>query len=429
MLPAGTPLSGWLTWLETLSPKEIDLGLERVQQVLGRLQLDIPRDLLLIAGTNGKGSSVAMADALLRASGKTVGSYTSPHISRYNERIVLNGEFASDQQIVDAFEVVNAARGDIVLTYFEFGTLAAAVIFAAARLDVWILEIGLGGRLDACNALDPSASLITNITLDHCDWLGHDVESIGVEKAGVMRRGRPTVFGSESCPDSIAKSAEQCGAVLLCKGEDYQVSTDEAGQWSFTSRQRDLRSLLRPGLSGEFQIGNAAAVLMLLEAAGLARDIDADLINRVLPRIEIAGRMQKRLTHDRQWLFDVAHNPAAAKALAATLATDGFEGRTIAIVGLLNDKDVAGVIEPLLSHVDQWVAIEAKSHRAIPANELARQVANLTRRPCLVAADAEDAIEFARRAASENDRILVTGSFFTVAPITDSLGLNGRNET
>ncbi len=174
MLPSGAPLSDWLAWLETLSPTEINLGLERVLLILGRLELPRPAHVLLIAGTNGKGSSVAMADALLRASGKRTGAYTSPHIDRYNERIVVNGSAASDAEIIAAFEQVETARGDTELTYFEFGTLAAAIVFAAAKLDVWILEVGLGGRLDATNAIEPSASLITNISLDHCDWLGAD---------------------------------------------------------------------------------------------------------------------------------------------------------------------------------------------------------------------------------------------------------------
>ena len=372
-------MADWLSRLETLSPKEINLGLERVEQVLDRLALTVPDDLLLIAGTNGKGSSVAMADALLRASGRTVGAYTSPHISRFNERIVVNGEAASDATIVSAFEAVNAARGDIVLTYFEFGTLAAAVIFAEARLDVWILEIGLGGRLDACNAFNPSASLITNVTLDHCEWLGHDVETIATEKAGVMRRDRPTIYGSESMPQSVESAARQRGAILRRAGRDYQVESTDDGRWSYVSEHRTLVSLLPPGLRGDFQTGNAAAVLMLLESAGLAAGIDAERVNKVLPE--------------------------------------------------LNDKDVEGVIAPLLPRVDRWVAMQPWSPRAIPANELARQVANLAVRACLVATSTEEAVEFARRITSENDRILVTGSFFTVAPVSDCLNVDGRNKT
>ncbi|HNP63714.1 MAG TPA: Mur ligase family protein, partial [Woeseiaceae bacterium] len=302
-------MADWLSRLETLSPKEINLGLERVEQVLDRLALTVPRDLLLIAGTNGKGSSVAMADALLRASGKTVGAYTSPHISRYNERIVVNGEAASDARIVSAFEAVDAARGDVVLTYFEFGTLAAALIFAEAGLDVWILEIGLGGRLDACNAFNPSASLITNVTLDHCEWLGHDVETIAMEKAGVMRRNRPTIYGSVLMPQSVETMARQWGAILWRAGKDYRVESTGDGRWSYVSERRTLESLLPPGLRGEFQLDNAAAVLALLESAGLAAGIDAALVNEVLPGLTLAGRMQSRLACGRRWLLDVAHNP------------------------------------------------------------------------------------------------------------------------
>jgi dihydrofolate synthase/folylpolyglutamate synthase len=260
------------------------------------------------------------------------------------------------------------------------------------------------------------------VTLDHCDWLGHDVETIAVEKAGVMRQGRATVFGSETMPVSIAAAAEQSGAILYCAGKDYKIEPGEDGRWTFHSEHRVFESLVRPGLTGEFQVNNAAAVLMLLASAGLATKLDAALINDVLPRVKIAGRMQTHVALDRHWLLDVAHNPAAAEMLAATLASEHFAGRTIAIVGVLDDKDVAGVIGPLLPHVDQWVAIEARSSRAIPANELARQVANLAGTPCLVAHSTRDAIEFARRSASENDRILVTGSFFTVAPVTECLG-------
>ena len=420
-------MADWLTWLETLSPTEINLGLERVQRVLGRLDLDVPKDLLLIAGTNGKGSSVAIADALLRACGRKTGAYTSPHISRYNERIVVNGEAVPDADIIAAFEIVDAARGDIVLTYFEFGTLAAAVVFAAAKLDIWLLEIGLGGRLDACNAFEPSASLITNVTLDHCDWLGHDVESIAVEKAGVMRQGRTTVYGSETMPASIAELAEESGAILLRAGKDYAITLDGEDRWSYQNDKHTFNSILRPGLTGDFQIANVAAVLMLLESAGLAKGINVELLNEVLPELKLSGRMQTRMAIGRRWLFDVAHNPAAAEMLAASMANDGFSGRTIAILGLLNDKDVSGVVEPLLTHVDRWIAIEAGSARAIPANELARQVANLGGQPCLVAESIAAAVEFARRSSSENDRILVTGSFFTVGPVTDCLAVSGRN--
>lgn len=421
MLASGTPLPQWLASLETLSPVEINLGLERVLEVLGRLDLPRPADVLIIAGTNGKGSSVAMTDALLRASGKRTGAYTSPHVRRYNERIVVNGVAASDAEITAAFEQVESARGGAELTYFEFGTLAAAVIFAAANLDVWILEVGLGGRLDATNAIEPSACLITNIALDHCDWLGHDIETIAVEKAGVMRAGKPAVFAGAEVPKAILRIAKEKGANLLLAGKDFDSSINDDGTWSWRGPSRKYDALLAPGLKGEFQIHNAAAVLALLDASGLADRIDADTINRVLPRLSLLGRLQRISVDNKAWLFDVAHNPAAAEVLAATLTPMKSEGELIAIIGVLRDKDVTGVIRPLAKLVDRWIAMTAASHRALPANELARQISNLTGKACLVAGSAAKAIEFARRSASENDRILVTGSFFTVGPVLDHL--------
>ncbi len=434
MLPSGAPLSDWLTWLESLSPTEINLGLERVQLVLERLDLPRPEHVLLIAGTNGKGSSVAMTDALLRASGLNVGAYTSPHISRYNERIVVNGVAASDAEIIAAFEKIEAVRGDTELTYFEFGTLAAAVVFATAELDVWVLEVGLGGRLDATNAFEPTASLITNISLDHCDWLGDDVETIAAEKAGIMRRGIPTVFGDTDVPEAVRRQADTCGATLLLPGRDFEIQIGESQVWNWRGASGELRGLQPPGLTGEVQLSNAAAVLALLDVAGLAEAINVELINSVLPTLTLAGRSQHLLVaglgcENHEWLIDVAHNPAAAEVLAKTLASRESPGATYAIVGLLHDKDVAGVIGPLVEHVDNWIAITAASHRAIPANELARQVSNISGKACLIAESPLDAIEFARRSASENDRILATGSFFTVGPILDQLRTESRPKT
>jgi len=434
MLPSGAPLSEWLAWLETLSPTEINLGLERTERVLERLDLPRPAHVLLVAGTNGKGSSVAMTDALLRASGLRTGAYTSPHISRFNERIVVDATPASDADIIAAFERVEAARQETELTYFEFGTLAAAVVFAAADLDVWVLEVGLGGRLDATNAMDPTASLITNVSLDHCAWLGHDVESIAFEKAGVMRSGIPTVFGDKIVPASIVRQASKSGANLLQAGRDYDFDVHEGGTWSWRGPSRTNDGLHPPGLAGEFQTGNAAAVLMLLEAAGLSDAVDSNLVNKVLPDVSLVGRMQRLMvdapgSQGNEWLVDVAHNPAAAEALATNLRATRIDGETIAIVGLLDDKDVEGVIGPLIPHVDRWIAMTADSHRAIAANELARRVANLAGRACLVAESAAAAIESARRTASKNDRILATGSFFTVSPILELLTTLSRTKS
>lgn len=426
MLPAGAPLSDWLSWLETCSPKEIDLGLERVQDVLGRIGLEPPGHLLLIAGTNGKGSSVALARALLTASGVGVGSYTSPHLLHYNERIVVDGKEATDAQIIAAFERVEAARADVPLTYFEYGTLAAMVVFAEAKPDVWILEIGMGGRLDASNSMDPTAVLITNVSLDHCDWLGNDIESIAAEKAGVMRNGVPAIFGAENVPAAVLRHAKESGAELLVAGTDFGYSAHDDGTWDWRGRTRTLQALQAPGLAGAFQIRNAAGVLALLEAAGLGDTLDADSVNRVLPAVRLPGRAECVAVHGTSWLLDVAHNPAAATVLAEILQSSGVAGSTTAIIGILDDKDVAGVIAPLRDQVERWIAVTANSPRAVPANELARQVANACDRPCLVAESVAAAMDFARRDYTENDRILVTGSFFLVGPVRERLRLYSR---
>lgn len=426
MFSTGAPLSDWLAWLETLSPKEIDLGLDRVSEVLSRLNLARPDHVLLIAGTNGKGSSVAMASALLGAAGHRVGAYTSPHISCFNERIVVDGRMASDAEIIAAFEKIEAARHGTELTYFEFSTLAAVTIYAALDLDVWILEVGLGGRLDATNAIEPTASLITNISLDHCDWLGHDIEAIGYEKAGVMRPAKAAVFGGHVMPDAIRKHAAAIGADLFSPGHGFSARASVGGNWVWVGPSQSFASLEPPGLAGSFQIDNAAAVLALLDVAGLMGGIDGALINRVLPHVSLAGRAQRLELEGREWLLDVAHNPAAAEMLATTLASSSTARQTLAIVGLLDDKDVAGVIGPLTSHVDQWIVISAESHRAVAADELGRQISNLAGKACFVADSVVTAIEFARRSSSENDRILVTGSFSTVGPVLDQLATISR---
>ena len=406
MLPAGTPLPDWLTWLETLSPAEIDLGLDRVHAVMARLPVELPEHVLTIAGTNGKGSSVAMVGALLRAAGYSVGAYTSPHIVDYNERIAIGDRLASDDEIVAAFETIEAVRDGVRLTYFEYGTLAAFVLFSQADLDVWVLEIGMGGRLDAVNAVDPTAALITNVELDHCEWLGDDIEAIAAEKAGVMRPGVPVVYGGADVPKAILDHAKSIGAHLRLPGRDF-VAGD----------------LPQPGLLGEFQVRNAAAVIALLDAAGLSRATGAALIGEVLPRVRLDGRSQRIVAGGIEWYLDVAHNPAAAAMLAATLAAHRRVGATAAIVGMLDDKDVEGIVAPLDEHVDQWIAVAADSRRGIPAAELARRIANRGNRPCLIAESPAAAIDMARQGAGENGTVLVTGSFYIVGPVLRQLAL------
>jgi len=419
MAQAGLPLTDWLRRLETLSPHEIELGLDRVLEVLDRMALDRPSRVIHVAGTNGKGSSVAMLQSLLSAPDTIVGTYTSPHVIHYNERIRINGEPAGDSEIVAAFEHVEAARNDIALTYFEYGTLAAMAVFDAMNVDTAILEIGMGGRLDAVNAVEPDAGLITNVSLDHCEWLGNDIESIGFEKAGIMREGEPVVFADPDVPASVQAQADKIGASLILAGRDYTWTVADDGGWSWRGQRHELPSLARPSLAGDIQMHNAAGVLALIEGLGLDSLLAPAIVDAAFGRLSLAGRMQSlKCGHD--WLFDVAHNPAAATALAATLRRSASTP-TVAIVGMLDDKDVEGVAAPLAGIVDHWIAVTAASPRAIDAAELGRRIANATNKACLIADTHKAAIDNAREFAGGDGRVLVTGSFYVVGPMLERL--------
>lgn len=414
---AVTPLSQWLARLETVSSREIDLGLERVSKVLERLALPAAQTVLHVAGTNGKGSSVAMLESLLRPTGARVGSYTSPHILRYNERICIDGVEACDEEIVAAFERVESVRGGEELTYFEFGTLAALVVFAEAGADTLLLEIGLGGRLDAVNAVEPTAGLITNIGLDHCAWLGGDIESIAAEKAGIMRSGKPVVFGSREMPHAIATHARDLGAKLLAAGRDFDWQFD-GDHWSWHGVDEALDRLHRPVLVGDHQVANAAGVLALLEANGFGRVLTRDAVNAAMAGVQLDGRIQT-IDLDTRWVVDVAHNPDAAEALARGL--EGFDGRTIAVVGMLDDKDVESVVRHLDDRVDEWISVTADSPRATGAAELGRRIEAVTGGTCQVAESLPAAMSLAEMLAGPGDRALVTGSFYLVGPALDQL--------
>jgi dihydrofolate synthase/folylpolyglutamate synthase len=418
MSTPGLPLPDWLRRLETLSPREIDLGLERVAEVLGRMQLEPPARVIIVGGTNGKGSSVEMLRALLAGSG-VIGTYTSPHVIRYNERIAIDGRPAADEEIVAAFERVEAARDEVPLTYFEFGTLAALAVFDAAGVTTAILEVGLGGRLDAVNVVEPDASLITNVSLDHCEWLGNDVESIGYEKAGIMRAGKPVVFASNDIPASVAAHAQKVGAQLVRAGRDYTWTHDASGCWSWRGRRAELSGLALPALRGPMQLQNAAGALATLEALGLRELLDPEFVSHALSNVRLPGRMQV-VERELRWLFDVAHNPAAAEALAASLRQHEAPA-AVAIVGILDDKNVEGIVGPLAALVDRWIAVTAASPRAIEAAELGRRIANETGKACLIADSAEQAIANAREMAGSAGRVLVTGSFYAVGPFLERL--------
>jgi dihydrofolate synthase/folylpolyglutamate synthase len=417
--PGGLPLTDWLRRLETFSPHEIELGLDRVLAVLGRMAIARPARVIHVGGTNGKGSSVAMLRALLSAGETSVGTYMSPHVFEYNERICTDGNPASDEQIVAAFEQVEAAREEIALTYFEYGTLAALAVFDTLNVGTAILEVGMGGRLDAVNAVDPDAALITNVSLDHCEWLGGDIESIAFEKAGIMRHGAPVVFADRVIPAAIQQQAEGIGATLIAAGRDYDWSVHAKGRWAWRGQRHEFGSLAPPSLAGTVQVQNAAGVLALLEALGLDSLMDAGLIDAALGAVSLPGRMQP-LAGEPDYLFDVAHNPAAATALAETLAAAGTKG-LVAIIGMLDDKDVEGIVASLVGIVDRWIAVTADSQRAIDAAELARRIANRVDKACLIADSMATAVADARELTVDGGRILVTGSFYVVGPLLERL--------
>lgn len=433
-MPKGQPgsfstLDDWLKWLETLSPREIVLGLERVEAVLEVLALPRPGLVINVAGTNGKGSSVAMLEALLADAGHKTGCYTSPHVLRYHERIRIDGNAASSATIIAAFERVQAARMDVPLTYFEFGTLAAMVAFADAGADTLILEVGMGGRLDAVNAIEPDACLITNIALDHTAWLGDDIESIAREKAGIMRQSKPVIFGARECPNAIVEHATEVGADLWAAADDFDfvTSNDVAGTWSWHGRQHEMTALCPPALAGDIQMQNASAVLALIEAMGLPHILTTAKVNRSMGNLKLPGRFQ--VIDSRQlWVLDVAHNPAAAAALRQSLELLAQDRRVTAVVGMLADKDIDGIIGPLASLVDSWVAVSVEGPRAESATTLAQKIANYCMKPCQIVDVIADALEVAGRRTARQDVILVTGSFYIVGPALDWLQVNGYSD-
>ncbi|NOX70812.1 MAG: bifunctional folylpolyglutamate synthase/dihydrofolate synthase [Gammaproteobacteria bacterium] len=409
-------LDEWLAWLETLSPHEIDLGLERVREVLARLNLAKAARVSIVAGTNGKGSSVAMLEALLASTGESVATYTSPHVHAFNERIRVNGQAVTDQEIVAAFERIETVRNGVALTYFEFGTLAALVIFDRLRPADVILEVGLGGRLDAVNAVVPNACLITNVTLDHCDWLGDDVESIAAEKAGIMRSNTPVVFGSTSMPDAITAAAASTGADLIAAGRDFGFTVAGEDEWCWTGRDRTIGGLKMPSLEGRHQLSNAAAVLALVESLGLTNILRTRTINEALAALELPGRLQRICVADRTFVLDVAHNADSAMVLSDYMGATYATNRVIAVIGVLAGKDLGAIIRALQPVVDRWIACPADAANAVTADHLARQIVHCTGKPCTIGNSVEEALAVARNGATSADSILVTGSFHTVGP-------------
>lgn len=417
-------LSDWLAWQETLHPSTIDLGLGRLNRTLLQLGWRRPEcPVVTVGGTNGKGSCVALLSRILGEAGYRVGTFTSPHLLEYNERITLDGRVVSDASLMAAFERIDAARGADTLTFFEFNALAALLVFETACPDVIVLEVGLGGRLDAVNAVDADVALVTSIALDHCEWLGPDVAGIGREKAGIFRAGRPAVFGAPDMPGSIAEVAQAVGARLLRAGRDFTYTRD-GEHWSWQGSSQQWQDLPPPGLFGDVQYENAAAVLAVLESLSDRLPVNRAALVRGLQRVRLAGRFQTFQRGGIEWVVDVAHNPAAARVLAQTLRLKPLShasARTFAVCGILGDKDIEGVAAELRDSFAQWVIVKPASARAIDETVLADRIRRCGVSIATVAPTVAAGCEAARAAARPGDRVVAFGSFLTVGPALEWL--------
>jgi dihydrofolate synthase/folylpolyglutamate synthase len=418
-LPKARDLAGWLEYIEQQHPQTIALGLERVERVRDAMALVIAVPVITVAGTNGKGSTCAMLESILAAAGYRVGVYASPHLLRYNERVRVAGREADDAALAAAFARVEAARtgkaGSTRLTYFEFGTLAAVDLLLRDAVEVLVLEVGMGGRLDAVNVFDADCAVLTSIGLDHMEYLGTTREAIGYEKAGIFRRGKPAVIADPSPPASVLAHAQAIGAVPLRIGQDfgYQVQRD---QWFFWGPGGRSSGMDYPALPGRVQLQNASAALAALDALKRRLTVSPQHLRRGLAEVGLPGRFQV-LRGRPPVVLDVAHNPQAAAVLADNLGRPDPCALTWAVFGMLQDKDIAGVVAVLAQHIDRWFVCTLPPPRGASAQQLAQALRQ-------AGVDAVRTFENPARAyaaacseAAENDRIVVFGSFHTVADV------------
>ena len=413
-------LDEWLARIEASHPLSMELGLDRVGAVRDAMGLVPPFPVITVGGTNGKGSTCAFLETMLLHAGYRVGCYTSPHIRHYRERVRIGGVPADDATLIEGFEAVEACRRNVRLTYFEYGTLAAMHVFRRAAVDVAVLEVGLGGRLDAVNAFDADCAILTTIALDHMEWLGDTRELIGAEKAGIFRGGRPAICADPDTPSSVRETARAVGAQYLEIGRDFEASGDDR-QWQYRGPRGLRAGLPVPAMRGTYQIGNAAAAITALDALRErlpvgTQDIRTGLVTAVVP-----GRFQV-LPGRPSIVLDVAHNPHAASALAGTLAGMPRAHRTFGVFGMLRDKDVAGVVAAMKSEIDVWCIAGLDGPRGADARALAAHVAAIAPWASLEChADVASAWRAAVEAAGDDDRICAFGSFHTVAAALDAI--------
>ena len=416
-------LPAWLALLESRHAEvHIDMGLDRVRAVKERLALAFSCPVIMVAGTNGKGSTCAMLEAILLRAGYQVGLYIKPHFLDFNERARVNGELASDEALIASFNAVEGQRGDTDLTYFEFTTLAIMHLLSQATMDVVILEVGLGGRLDAVNVIDADVSIVTSVDIDHTAYLGDTREKIGFEKAGIFRPGKPAICSDPVAPASLVAHADAIGADLWLIGRDFNYSGDKQ-QWNYGGRELRRNALAYPSLRGANQLLNASAALAALEVLRMQLPVGAQDVRTGLVVVELPGRFQV-LPGRPTVIFDVAHNPHAAAALGQNLGNMGFHPYTFAVFGIMQDKDIDGVIAPLAEVVDHWCVADLPSPRSADGASLAARLDALPagdakpgERSVTRFADPGQAFSNAMSRAGENDRIVVFGSFHTVAGV------------
>lgn len=435
-------LAAWLSHIEQLHPKSIAMGLERVKRVLERLSLQLDFKIITVAGTNGKGSTCAMLAQIYKQAGYQVGCYTSPHLLRYNERVRVNGVEASDDALCKAFSAVeqarlglNAADDEISLTYFEVGTLAAVWHFAQSAIDIAVLEIGLGGRLDAVNVFEPDCAVVTSVDIDHQEFLGDNRESIGAEKAGIYRPSLPAICGDVNPPQSLINYAQKIGADFMCIQRDFNYEPLASG-WHYLANGKVVYTLPLPALEGSYQLMNASSVVAAVESLQPVLPVHADAIAAAMSEVKLAGRFQT--VSKSPWLIlDVAHNPHAAEALAKNLEAHRVQssnltaveaGKTIAVFAMLADKDIKGVVNAVKNEIDFWYVADIDHIRSAPVNDLVNVIlevvpqakikrfttaADACKQACI---DTEVCID-----RNENDKIIVFGSFFTVSSVMQYL--------
>jgi dihydrofolate synthase/folylpolyglutamate synthase len=411
-------LQDWLDFCERLHPVAIDMGLDRVREVAQRLSLRFDVPVITVAGTNGKGSTCAMLEAILLQAGYRTGLYTSPHLVHFEERCRLSGASASPEALVEAFAAVEAARGQVSITYFEFTTLAILWLMSRAELDVVILEVGLGGRLDAVNIVDTDCALITSIDLDHMAILGNDREAIGREKAGIMRAGRPVVVSDPVPPHSVIDAADGVGADLWRFGRDFNFSGDKQ-QWAWAGRGRRYSGMAYPALRGANQLVNASGVLAVLEALRTRIPVTAQAVRNGLAMVELPGRFQI-VPGEPVLVLDVAHNPHSVAALAENLDAMGFYPTTHAVFGAMADKDLLPMFQRVNPLIDRWYFTDLPLPRAALGPDLQQQWQAQNSRKDVSAsvhADPRSALQAAVAAADPADRIIVFGSFYTVGGV------------